>query len=386
MISHEELHRLADIELSHPGAVSFYFQPQPPQDQSHRGEAILVKDLVRDALRRSEREGSHSAVRADLDRVLALAEQLHGNHARAKVVFACAEKDIWQEFDLPPQLRQTELFVNSRFHLAPLAAFLEDQPRCAAVLIDRERARIFDYSHGHVSERAAIVSDTPRRVKSDGFAGYDAGHRERRVDNGAMRHFKEVAEQLRDQAAAGAFDVIIIGCRDEAWPEIEPHLHNYVRQRLAGRFTIDPALASAEDVRAHARRLLEERRLGEQQALLREVIGEASRNGRGSLGLRRVLDSLERGEVQTLLLGDHFAAAVAECTHCAHLDTRMVPSCAVCGKATRELQDVTDALVLRALRNRIALVHVTDDAFARAGNIGALLRFRADQNTNQLAG
>lgn len=389
MIDREALRQLAELEVTPASAVSFYFQPQPAPNRSHRDEAILLKDLVRDALRASEREGANGAARADLQRIVELAENLHGNHARAKAIFACAAKGIWQEFDLPARLPRTRLIVNSRFHLAPLAVLLDSaDKRCCIVLLDRERARIFDLHQGQIGERAAIYEEAPRLVRSDGFAGYEAGHRERHVENEAMRHFKTIAELLQAQALAGSFDVLLVGCHAENRSEIEPHLLAPVKQRLRGWFTTDPAGATLEQVRETAERLLTEMRLGEQEAMVRELIGEASRNGRGSLGLKHVLASLERGEVHRLLLGESFAATVAECSNCGHLDTRMVRTGAICGNATREVNDVTDALVLRAIRDGVQLVHVSgDDDFERAGNIGALLRFRADQNTAQrLAG
>ena len=89
MISREELRQLAQVESPQGSAISFYFQPQPPQDKSHREEAILVKDLVREALRQAERDGNHLALREDLKRVLEIAESLHGNHSHGKAILAC---------------------------------------------------------------------------------------------------------------------------------------------------------------------------------------------------------------------------------------------------------------------------------------------------------
>jgi len=59
----------------------------------------------------------------------------------------------------------------------------------------------------------------------------------------------------------------------------------------------------------------------------------------------------------------------------------MVPYCVVCGRATRELEDVCDAIVPAAIRRDVELFYVKNDPeFDRVGNIAALLRFRADQN------
>ena len=86
MITRDELRQLAQLESAENSAVTFYFQPQTPQNKSHREEQIQVKDLVRDALRSAEGNGSHAGVRADLKRIQELAAQMHGNHARGKAV------------------------------------------------------------------------------------------------------------------------------------------------------------------------------------------------------------------------------------------------------------------------------------------------------------
>src|SRR5215468_2840657 len=120
MISRDEIRQLAQIESPSGCAVSFYFQPKTPLDKSHREDNILIRDLVRDALRRAERAGNHRLLREDLQRVLRAAERLHGNHSRGKVIFACSEKNIWLEFDAPPRLGRSQIKVDSRFHLRPL--------------------------------------------------------------------------------------------------------------------------------------------------------------------------------------------------------------------------------------------------------------------------
>jgi peptide subunit release factor 1 (eRF1) len=90
--------------------------------------------------------------------------------------------------------------------------------------------------------------------------------------------------------------------------------------------------------------------------------------------------------VQTLLIGDGYKAHAVECTSCGHLDSHMVRFCAACGRATRELDDVCDAIIANAIRLDIELLYVKDDTeFDQAGNIAALLRFRADQTTGNVA-
>ncbi|HSM87039.1 MAG TPA: hypothetical protein VLT16_12850, partial [Candidatus Limnocylindrales bacterium] len=241
MITREELRQLAQFESADGCAISFYFQPQTPQDKSHREEGILVKDLVREALRRVERNGNNPALREDLRKILEKAELLHGNHSRGKVIFACRQHDIWRELDTPPRLGRSQITVNSRFHLKPLVAARTGLPSSCIVLVDRKKARIFELRNGILSQKPDLeFGPLPKVGKSDGYSGYDAGHRERHIEKEVMNHYKQFAESLQLLMAQEKLDALLVGCREEAWAEIEPQLHTYVKQRLAGRFLLDP--------------------------------------------------------------------------------------------------------------------------------------------------
>jgi len=383
MITREEIRQLAQFESPTGCAISFYFQPQTPQNKSHREEAIMVKDLVRDALRKAERNGNHLVLREDLERVLNIAEGLHGNHSRGKAIFACREQGIWRELDIPPRPEQSQITVNSRFHLRPLVDAKSGLPRTCIALVNRKKARIFELQDTEITQKPDLeFGPSPGVPRSDGFQGYEAGHRERHVENMVMQHFKMFAESLLMLAHRDKFDALLIGCQDDSWPEIESQLHSDLRQKLRGRFAIDVLSASPEEVRQHAKRILTESMLTSQRELISEVMGEAQRNARGALGLKHVLNALERQEVQTLLMLRSFKAEAVECPNCRHLDTRMVKTCAVCAHETRELSEVSDALVDLALRNGADIRFIDGDPeMEKAGNVAALLRFRADQNT-----
>jgi peptide subunit release factor 1 (eRF1) len=383
MITREEIRQLAQFESPSGCAISFYFQPQTPQNKSHREEAILVKDLVRDALRKAERNGNDAALRQDLEKVLEIAEGLHGNHSRGKAILACREQGVWHEFDVPPRLGRSQITVNSRFHLRPLVDAKSGLPRTCIALVNRKKARIFELNDTEITQKMDLeFGASPAVPRSDGFQGYEAGHRERHVENTTMQHFKMFAESLLLLCYKEKLEALLIGCQDDSWPEIEAQLPTALKQKLRGRFPVDVLSATAEEVRQHANRILTEAKLTERMALMREVMGEAQRNGRGAMGLKHVLNALERQEVQTLLLVRDFKAEAVECPNCRHLDTRMVKTCAVCGHETRALNDVSDALVDLALRNgaEIRLVD-SDPDMEKAGHVAALLRFRADQNT-----
>jgi peptide subunit release factor 1 (eRF1) len=386
MITRDDIRELANFQSAEGCAITFYYQPSTPLNKSHREEAILVKDLIRDALREAEKHGKNGRTRADLERINGMVDPVHGNGGKAKAIFACGASGFWREFDIPAQLLKPKVAISQRFHLKPLAAVLDGEQRAYILLADRTKARVFEMVNDHIAEKEDFINELTRRGKSDGYGGYDAGHTERKVMNEALQHFKLVAEHIEQYFERGGRDRLLIGCRDDVWSEIEPQLQSLARQRLVGHFRIDPKVATPEQVKQMARDQLAEYHTGVKQHLIREVIGEAHRNGRGAIGLRRVLRSLEIGEVLILLLGSNFQAPGVKCYHCGHMDLHVTPECAVCGKENTELEDIGDAIVGHAIRTGVELVYVPDDEeFDRIGRIAALLRFRADQNTAEKA-
>jgi hypothetical protein len=387
MITREDIRELAEFQGSGADcAISFYYQPARPSNKSHREEAILAKDLVRQALREAEKSGRNGCARADLQRILDLTADWPGNHARAKAVFACGGKDIWREFDLPPQLAKTQLFVNRRFHLNELAVVVGRQPRLRVAFVDRHRARFFDLHLDDVKEQEALFHTLPRRGRGDGFLGYDAGHAERSLNDEVLHHFKNVAEVLKQGLEKGVFDQFVIACPDIHWHDFEGHLQPYVKRQLLGHFSADVSNATEQQVRQQGERLLKESFTQQRHELIREVLGQARSNGRGVTGLRRVLRSLEMGEVQTLLMAENYSAHAVECPSCGHLDAHTVRYCPVCGRGTQELEDVCEALVPAAIRRDVELVYVKDEPeFDHVGGIAALLRFRSGLKKSGMA-
>lgn len=383
-MTREQIRELAEFQDSKSCAVSFYFQPATPRNKAHKEETILVKDLAREALHRLESKDSQGKVkkdsaRTDIERILRLSSELRSNGSHAIAVFACAAQKFWREYDLPASLPGTQLSIDRHFHLKPLAHLLGAFPQLGVVLVDRHRARFFDLRLGELTERESLFQTLSRKGRSDGYAGYDGGHAQRRVKDEALHHFKAVADVLKQSLEKGVFDKWILGCQDVHRSQLEPQLHPYVSQALLGRFQADLAHITRDEIRTQAQKIVEQWQGDRRRELVSQVLSQARSNGRGVTGLRRVLRSLELGEVQTLLVDEKFQAHAVECSGCGHLDAHIVNSCPVCGRATQEIVDVGEAILPWVICRDIETFYVKDDPeFDKVGNIAALLRFRSE--------
>lgn len=378
-ITREQVRELAEFQDEKCCAVSFYFQPSAPRNKAHKEDVILVKDLAREALRSLESKGKREGVRADVDRILRLSGELRSNGTHGKAVFACAAQHIWREYDLPASLPETQLFIDQHFHLKPIAHLLGASPLLGVVLVDRHRARIFDLRLGELTEREDLFHPLSRKGRSDGYAGYDGGHAQRRVEDETRQHFKNVAESLKELLEKGVFEKWILACPDSHRALFESQLHSYVSQALIGRFHADLGHVTRDEIRTHAQAIKERWKGDRRRDLVVQALSQARSNGRAVTGLRRVLRSLELGEVQTLLLGENLQAHAVECSGCGHIDAHLVSSCPVCGRATQEIVDVGEAILPWVIRRDIETFYVKDDPeFDKVGNIAALLRFRSE--------
>jgi peptide subunit release factor 1 (eRF1) len=378
-ITREQIRELAEFHDEKSCAVSFYFQPSTPRNKAHKEDMILIKDLAREALRSMESQGRKECARADMDRILHLSGELRSNGTHGKAVFACAAQNIWREYDVPASLPGTQLFVDRHFHLKPIAHLLGALPLLGVVLVDRHRARIFDLRLGELTEREDLFHPVPRRGRSDGFAGYDGGHAQRRVEDETRQHFKNVAETLKTLLEKGVFEKWILACQDAHLSLLEPQLHSYVSQALIGRFHADVGHITRDQIRTRAQRIVERWQSDRRRDLVGQAVSQARGNGLGVTGLRRVLRALELGEVQTLLLGENLQAHAVECSGCGHIDAHLVSSCPVCGRATQEIVDVGEAILPWVIRRDTETFYVKDDPeFDKVGNIAALLRFRSE--------
>ena len=222
-----------------------------------------------------------------------------------------------------------------------------------------------------------------RSASSYGYNGYEAGHAERRVAEEALQHFKAVSERLRTDFERGSWERLIVGCHDVNWPEFEPHLHPYVKQRLIGRFSADVASVSNEEIRDHANASSIN---GSRNAPRRKSAKRWSSprpTDAGSPACAAYCKRWKPGKCRAIFLTENYSARAVECPHCGHLDAHLVAHVSLADAALDELADVCDAIIPIAIRRNIELFYLKEnEELDRAGNIAALLRFRSDQKTD----
>ncbi len=385
MIPKQELQELADFRTEEGDALSFYFSPETPTELAHREEPILTKQKIQELF--GTLRGNNPAMRADIERVLEVASSMKGNQGLSKVIFACHKKEFWRTYDLDARF-PSSVTAGQTFQLAPLSFALAPHKRYCIALTDRNRSRLLILENGKIQEHSSALDeqrDPQDKVRTTGTGG--SNHEERQREEMVRQHFQFLASHLLHFHEHKDYDALLIGCRDAMWPEIEAVLHTDLKRVLVGHFRVDIGLATAEEVQRCAQALIDEAEKKEESSLVEAAVGGAAANGLGALGLTDVLRAMELGEVRTLLWqasSANGASPVSVCTACGHAQAGEAPACDLCGQATRLYARPEEALLRSSLAADIPMRPLRSSTLPPAAQFAAVLRFRADHNTNQV--
>jgi protein required for attachment to host cells len=313
---------------------------------------------------------------------------MKGNHDLTKVIFACKELGMWREYDLAGDF-EVRLHAGNAFAIAPLIAEQESRKRYSIVLADRNRARLLLLEARQLTEQSEALEEEDReKIRTTGAR--KSVHLERKKEEQAREHFAIIADRVQHFHEHGDFDRLIVGCRDEMWPEIEAELHEELKRVLVGHFHVDPGLATHEEIVELVQPIVDERDQKEEQELMEKIMGGALAERLGVTGLDRVMEALEKGEVRTLAwtasrdrTGKSESEGTSSCPNCGHLERGKALKCELCATEMHWFARNEEALVRHALGRSLEVRMLRYAKLPPPDEIGAWLRFQAHHNTAQ---
>lgn len=385
MIASKVLRDLGSFWTDAGDALSIYFEPSTPTELSHREETTLAKERIQQAMGtigRLQLVGS-TAPRAFVRRAIEAIADMEGNHGRAKVIFASARSNMWREFDLPGKFG-VRVDLGKSFTVAPLITQQDNQPRIAVLLVDRDHAREFLLEAGEITERNSILAFGTKKIRTTGAR--KSSHIERSKEDPVHKNFSSIGSELLRSHQHGDFEALVVGCRDDLWPEIEAGLPSDLKRILIGRFRADPGSDTPREVQEMVERVIARRDRNELYEVAAKAAEEAAAGRLGAMGLADVVQALEQNEVRVLLLPDpraRFSRAAWLCTRCGHLDLEPGDTCSLCSAAVRCYPRADEALVRKAMATGTEIRSLRHTSAHPEDEIGAWLRFRAESSPPQ---
>jgi peptide subunit release factor 1 (eRF1) len=376
MISEDRVRALA----GHRGScvvTSCYLDVDGRRHPRHADYEAQLDHLLREAREKAAGFGPEAvrSVAADLDRI---ASWVRGgfdrSHVRGLAFFACSADNFFDVVESPLPV-SNEIVVNHTPHVRPLESILQAYERFAVLLVDRQRARLFRFEVGELTEHTEVFDAVPRGTTVPGHLaqGSRGAHVQRHSDEVAHRHLKHAAEVTLTELQQRPVEHVILGGPHEVVVELEGLLHPWVKERVADRLAIS-ATAGADEVR-QAALAVEETVARRSEGALVERLRNAIGTGGGVGGLEATLAALVERRVDLLLVSEGYATEGWRCRSCRYLGPKG-RRCPLCAKDMDLVDDVVEEAVEEALANKCRVQMVRESADLDVlGRIGALLRF-----------
>ena len=376
MISEDRVRALA-VHRGTSVVTSCYLDVDGRRHPRHADYETQLGHLFREAREKAAGFGSDAArsVAADLDRIAAWVRAgFDRSHVRGLAFFACSADGFFDVVESPLPVNN-EIVVNHTPYVRPLESILQAYERFAVLLVDRQRARLFRFEVGELTEHTEVFDAVPRGGDQAGHPaqGSRAANVQRRTDEAAHRHLKHAAEVTFAELGRRPVEHVILGGPHEVVAEIEGLLHPWVRDRVADRLVISTT-AGTDEVRQTALTVeadVARRKQAELVDRLRDTIGA----GGGVAGLEATLAALVERRVEVLLVSEGYTTEGWRCRSCRYLGP-MGRRCPVCTTDMDLVDDVVEEAVEEALANKCRVQMVRENADLDVlGRIGALLRF-----------
>jgi len=358
--------------------TSFYFDTNKSR-MSKKEIKLNLKNLISSHHARLsnaslDRDHKESLLK-DLSKIKRFTEQtLPAYNFAGLALFSCSQGGLWQEFNLSNSPRN-RIIIDHNPYVRPLSAILDEHHRICVLTLSRKESKWYDIFMGEIRLIESLKGDVPGRIREGGFEGYESKRIERRTAGLLRDYFKQAAKITSEILNKNSFDRLFVGCPDEYYAELQPLFHPYSQARLKGRLKISPNDTPSSILDA-ALKLKDEVKTQEKQTLVRNFASELEKGGMAVSGLKNTLRSLNRSEIQTLLITQHYSHPGKICHHC---NTLFVDAgtCPACRRKTESIVDVVDEAVELAMDKRCRIKHIKPPSeLERYGNIGALLRFK----------
>jgi peptide chain release factor subunit 1 len=376
-VSWDELRALAGFEAHHGCAISLYVNLDPAiaptagdvatrinalLDQAEKSEAAARTDLTHD---------QRLSIRSDIERIRRYYnEEFDRDGARGVAVFAAGLDNLWRALPVTETVPD-DVKVGAELYLAPLVPLVGRGEGALVVAIGRERGDIYRLRGGRLEEVADLTDEQPGRHDQ---GGWSQARYQRRIDNLALGHLREVAEQLEQLVRRLHGCAVVVVASDETWAEFSEILSPEARSAIVG-YTSAEAHAGEARLLELVGPVLESWRAEREREIVDRWREAAARNGRAAAGWERTLEAASDARVHVLLFQEGVDRPAWRCPACGRL-AASAGKCPLDGTTLEPRSEGLDLVVRQTLvhgGSAWAVRHVHD--LEPVEGIGALLRF-----------
>jgi peptide subunit release factor 1 (eRF1) len=347
--------------------LSLYLKTDPVE-----GNADYFKQQVKSLLKNID-------LPADIEEVERFFNHEYDWNGKGVAVFSSAPQQFFRAYSFALPLFNW-IYVTDRPSVKPLADLIEDYGGYGVILIDKQHARLFHIHLGELQEQEGIEGTTVKHTKQGGTANIatlrGGTSRQTKYANDVVeRNIKDSAELAVKFFEEHRVRRILICGQDSTVAALRKQLPKAWQSLVMGIFA-SRLSATQPEVLAQALEASRKAKEMREQKLIGEVLGKAATKTGAVLGLEPTLEAVNERRVRHLVVNSGFHKPAWLCVDCGLATLNPEQVCSNCDHRTQPIPDASDFAVSSVLRNGGEVTIVpSDETLAKAGSIGALLRY-----------
>ena len=300
------------------GVLSFYVGITPDQAADPQPKApIEIRNRIRDLRQRARDEGPHERWKALDDRLEAIGADLDWlldpkGHGRGRALFVAVSDGRTERIALQMPFRERVILHDSPY-VRPLVAAIDEGRPAGIIVGHRKGTRLLEWKYGEVeqlSSRAFELTDAQLADIKSGPSANNPQHPgsgnvnresfESRVDENLHRFLKTSATETTETSEKRHWDRLVVAGPAKIRQELRDLLTvNNGTRVLVAEHTWEEA--APHEIAAQAWPILRSVHEEREQQLIDQALDRALSGGAGAVGMRNVLNALNKGRVAHLL-------------------------------------------------------------------------------------
>ena len=314
--------------------------------------------------------------------------------ANGIAIFASlGEGDYFEVVQLDVPFPESRFHSSDRPHIFPLARAVHENPRYAVLWADKNKADIYVFGgetriRSDVDAQSKVESIENEVTSGTSAGGWSQQRFQRRRENFALQHAKEVVAELEEVMKKYSVEhLIIAGDEETILPVIKPELSKPLEDKLIGSVSIAD-YQSEDEIREKTLDVVTTEMATLQMKEV-ERVNDATKAAAklGTLGVEDTLRALANGQVEELVIAsnidsiDYSKKKIKKILNEYEPGDDTAPTDATVNVS--DAAEIADQLVMRAINTAAKIMFVKDDSLLEdAGGVGSILRF----NMNAQAG
>jgi peptide chain release factor subunit 1 len=373
MLTYHELKSLSAIGKNGNLFVSLYLNVN--RLTNPKGDYVIH---FKNILKKAELNIGKSAekkVKKDLHKIESYLRDSKREFKKGIALISCESLEIWKNYHLSLPIKN-ELVIDSTPYIKPLVSLLNNYPRYAVLLIDKESAKIYITHLGEIREYTELFTPgIPGKHKKGGWFSLQQKRFERHIEYHVNLHIKDVVKTLEDFLQKEKIENVIIGGAESAVTKMKNMIPQQILRKVKKTLHAETKL-SEKDVLDRTLTIAEELEHAKEREVVDNLITRTMKKNMAVLGIEDVLFNLQEGKVMDLIFHKDLSASGYKCSNCNFLTTQKITTCPYCSGNFDKVNYIIDFASQKAveLGARIEVITKSEE-LAKAGGIGAILRF-----------